>query len=73
MEEEAWQRGTVVRSWLLELLVKALNHDDDLSEMEAAVDGFGDAIYSEGVCRKVEIPAGADRQTTLLARLGRVA
>jgi len=47
--------------------------DDELSEMETAIDGFGDALYSEGVCRKVEIPAGADRQTTLLARLGRVA
>ncbi|ANY25705.1 maleylpyruvate isomerase family mycothiol-dependent enzyme [Gordonia terrae] len=47
--------------------------DDELSEMETAVDGFGDALYSEGVCRKVEIPTGADRQTTLLAKLGRVA
>ncbi|MFE0750380.1 maleylpyruvate isomerase family mycothiol-dependent enzyme [Gordonia sp. NPDC058843] len=45
--------------------------DDELSEMETAVDGFGDALYSEGVCRQVEIPAGADRQTTLVAKLGR--
>ncbi|WP_238422728.1 maleylpyruvate isomerase family mycothiol-dependent enzyme [Gordonia sp. 'Campus'] len=45
--------------------------DDELTEMETAVDGFGDALYSEGVCERVEIPADADRQTTLLAKLGR--
>lgn len=45
--------------------------DDQLTEMETAADGFGDALYSEGVCERVDVPAGADRQTTLLARLGR--
>ncbi|ASR00930.1 maleylpyruvate isomerase family mycothiol-dependent enzyme [Gordonia rubripertincta] len=45
--------------------------DDQLAEMEAAADGFGDALYSEGVCERVDVPAGADRQTALLARLGR--
>ncbi len=33
---QAWTRGTVVRSWLLELLVKAVNEDPDL----AAISGW---------------------------------
>ncbi|MBD0862949.1 maleylpyruvate isomerase family mycothiol-dependent enzyme [Gordonia sp. zg691] len=45
--------------------------DAELAEMEAAADSFGDALYSEGVCEKRDVPADADRQTTLLARLGR--
>src|SRR5699024_9724945 len=30
---ESWQSGTVIRSWLLELVVRALQADDDLSEI----------------------------------------
>ncbi|GAC69268.1 maleylpyruvate isomerase family mycothiol-dependent enzyme [Gordonia soli] len=46
--------------------------DDELAMMETAADGFGDALYSDGVCRSgVRVPDGADRQTRLLARLGR--
>ena len=32
---KAWQRGTVVRSWLLELLVKALEEDPEFVDIEA--------------------------------------
>lgn len=45
--------------------------DDELDAMATAADGFGDALYGEGVCVRIDIPAGADRQTRLLARLGR--
>ncbi len=46
--------------------------DDELEFMETAADGFGAALYSDGVCRSgVEAPEGSDRQTRLLARLGR--
>ncbi len=45
--------------------------DDELTMMETAADGFGEALYSDGVCERVEIPDDADRQTILLARLGR--
>jgi len=45
--------------------------DDELTQMETAADGFGDALYSEGVCERIDIPDDADRQTRLLARLGR--
>ncbi|AZG47289.1 TIGR03086 family metal-binding protein [Gordonia insulae] len=46
--------------------------DDELDLMETAADGFGPALYGEGVCKSgVEAPAGADRQARLLAKLGR--
>lgn len=48
--------------------------DDELDRIEASADSFGPALHSEGVCGPaVEPPAGADRQTRVLARLGRVA
>ncbi|MEO9330193.1 maleylpyruvate isomerase family mycothiol-dependent enzyme [Gordonia aurantiaca] len=45
--------------------------DEELDELSAGADGFGDALYAEGVCTRIEVPEGADRQTTVLARLGR--
>lgn len=46
--------------------------DADLDAMEAAFAGFGDHAYDEGVFRQpVDAPEGADRQTRLLARMGR--
>ncbi|WP_066912197.1 TIGR03086 family metal-binding protein [Millisia brevis] len=47
--------------------------DTDLDSLEAAIAGWGDTLYSEGVCaRGPEAPADADRQTRVLAALGRV-
>src|SRR5690554_5527559 len=40
---KAWQRGTVVRSWLLELLVGALENDPDLDDMAGYVEDSGRA------------------------------
>lgn len=46
--------------------------DAELAFAEACADGFGESLYSEGICRPgVEAPADADRQTRLLARVGR--
>ena len=46
--------------------------DSELDMIESSADGFGDHLYDEGVCRPaVAAPAGADRQTRVLARLGR--
>lgn len=48
--------------------------DDEMDQLEMQIDGFGEAAYMEGVFRPgVEAPDGADRQTRVLARLGRVA
>jgi uncharacterized protein (TIGR03086 family) len=46
--------------------------DDELDRVERGIEGFGDALYLEGICKPgVAAPAGADRATRLLARLGR--
>jgi uncharacterized protein (TIGR03086 family) len=46
--------------------------DEELDRTERGIEGFGPALYMEGICRDgVEPPAGADRATRLLARLGR--
>lgn len=58
-------------------LARGLGHDltfdeAELDRIEQALDGFGDALYAEGVCRPpVEVPDGAPRQVRLLARMGR--
>jgi uncharacterized protein (TIGR03086 family) len=44
----------------------------DMDTMDAAVEGFGDHAYDEGVFRgPVAVPDDAPRQTRLLARMGR--
>lgn len=46
--------------------------DADMDAMERAFVGFGDHAYDEGVFQQpVDAPEGADRQTQLLARMGR--
>jgi uncharacterized protein (TIGR03086 family) len=46
--------------------------DDELDRVERGIEGFGDALYMEGICKPgVEAPAEADRAARLLARLGR--
>ncbi|MGE3192383.1 MAG: phosphogluconate dehydrogenase (NAD(+)-dependent, decarboxylating) [Microbacteriaceae bacterium] len=43
---EAWQRGTVVRSWLLELLVKALKEDPQFTDIEGYVEDSGEGRWT---------------------------
>ena len=43
---EAWQRGTVVRSWLLELLVKALKEDPEFTDIEGYVEDSGEGRWT---------------------------
>jgi 6-phosphogluconate dehydrogenase len=43
---EAWQRGTVVRSWLLELLVKALKDDPQFTDIEGYVEDSGEGRWT---------------------------
>lgn len=46
--------------------------DAELDRIEAGADSFGEALYLDGVCQPaVEAPPDADRETRLLARLGR--
>ena len=44
----------------------------EMDRLEAAMAGFGDALYSEGVCKPAtDVADDAPRQSRLLARLGR--
>jgi uncharacterized protein (TIGR03086 family) len=43
----------------------------ELDRIESGAASWGDALYTEGICRKLEAPAGADRRTRVLALLGR--
>ena len=55
---KAWQRGTVVRSWLLELLVKALEEDPKFSQIEGYVDDSGEGRWTvqEALNNAVPVP-----------------
>lgn len=55
---KAWQRGTVVRSWLLELLVRALEQDPELGDIEGYVDDSGEGRWTieEAIENAVPVP-----------------
>jgi 6-phosphogluconate dehydrogenase len=43
---KGWQRGTVIRSWLLELLVRALDEDPELDDLEGYVEDSGEGRWT---------------------------
>ena len=48
--------------------------DAELDAIQAGADGFGEALYMEGICRPgAAVPEDADRTARVLARLGRAA
>jgi 6-phosphogluconate dehydrogenase len=55
---QAWSRGTVVRSWLLDLLVNALKDDAHLEELEGYVDDSGEGRWTieEAITHAVPLP-----------------
>jgi len=55
---KAWQRGTVVRSWLLELLVRALEEDPDFKNIEGYVEDSGEGRWTieEALANAVPVP-----------------
>jgi 6-phosphogluconate dehydrogenase len=55
---KAWQRGTVVRSWLLQLLVRALEQDPDLADVEGYVEDSGEGRWTieEAIANAVPVP-----------------
>jgi 6-phosphogluconate dehydrogenase len=54
-----WNHGSVVRSWLLELIARALAEDPQLKELRAYVDDSGEGRWTvqEGIDRAVPLPA----------------
>ncbi|MEP7765349.1 phosphogluconate dehydrogenase (NAD(+)-dependent, decarboxylating) [Sanguibacter sp. 25GB23B1] len=55
---KAWSRGTVVRSWLLDLLVKALEEDPALAEISDWVEDSGEGRWTvdEAIDSAVPLP-----------------
>jgi 6-phosphogluconate dehydrogenase len=55
---KAWTRGTVVRSWLLDLLVKALEEDPGLTKISGFTDDSGEGRWTvnEAVDHAVPLP-----------------
>lgn len=55
----AWQEGTVVRSWLLDLLVKALEEDPGLSKIAGYAEDSGEGRWTveEAIANSIPAPA----------------
>ena len=55
---KAWTKGTVVRSWLLDLLVKALEEDPDLASISGYTEDSGEGRWTvnEAVDHAVPVP-----------------
>ena len=55
---QAWSRGTVVRSWLLDLLVLALKEDPGLATLDDYVDDSGEGRWTieEAITHAVPLP-----------------
>ncbi len=53
---KAWQRGTVVRSWLLELLVKALEEDPEFKDIAGYVEDSGEGRWTVHEALDLAVP-----------------
>ncbi len=54
---DAWQYGSVVRSWLLELAVNALKEDPQLEQLEPYVQDSGEGRWTVQTAIEFDVPA----------------
>ena len=54
---KSWQKGTVIRSWLLDLMVNALEADDDLSELRGYAEDSGEGRWTVQAAVDHAVPA----------------
>jgi 6-phosphogluconate dehydrogenase len=56
---KSWRKGTVIQSWLLDLLDRALDADDDLSELRGYAEDSGEGRWTieAGIDHAVPMPA----------------
>ncbi|GAA2821836.1 decarboxylating 6-phosphogluconate dehydrogenase [Saccharopolyspora taberi] len=54
---KAWSRGTVVRSWLLDLLVRALDEDPELEQLKGYVSDSGEGRWTVEEAINNAVPA----------------
>ena len=55
----SWQRGSVVRSWLLDLLIDALEQDPDLSTVRGYAEDSGEGRWTVQEAVELAVPAPA--------------
>jgi 6-phosphogluconate dehydrogenase len=55
---EAWCSGTVVRSWLLELIAKGLKEDPELETLTAYIEDTGEGRWTVQAAIDEDVPAG---------------
>jgi 6-phosphogluconate dehydrogenase len=55
---KAWQRGTVVRSWMLELMVQAMDEDPTFAHIKGYVEDSGEGRWTveEALANSVAVP-----------------
>ena len=56
---ESWREGTVIRSWLLDLMVLALKGDDDLSEIRGYAEDSGEGRWMVDTAIDLAVPVPA--------------
>jgi 6-phosphogluconate dehydrogenase len=56
---KSWTAGTVIRSWLLDLLVRALEEDDDLSELRGYAEDSGEGRWTVEAAIENAVPMPA--------------
>ncbi|MGA4506703.1 phosphogluconate dehydrogenase (NAD(+)-dependent, decarboxylating) [Propionibacteriaceae bacterium G1746] len=56
---KSWKEGTVIRSWLLDLLVNALEKDDDLSNIKGWADDSGEGRWTVQSAIDLAVPVPA--------------
>jgi 6-phosphogluconate dehydrogenase len=54
---ELWRRGTVIRSWLVDLTARALLDDPDLREYDGRVSDSGEGRWTSEVAVELGVPA----------------
>jgi 6-phosphogluconate dehydrogenase len=55
----AWRRGTVVRSWLLDLMVRALEQDPGLDDIQGYVEDSGEGRWTIDAAIDSAVPVPA--------------
>ena len=56
---DSWRHGTVIRSWLLDLLVEALSDDDHLSKIEGYAEDSGEGRWTVEAAIEHAVPMNA--------------
>jgi 6-phosphogluconate dehydrogenase len=56
---KAWRHGTVIRSWLLDLLDRALDADPELAELKGWADDSGEGRWTVQEAVRLAVPAPA--------------